>query len=103
MRWPGVLRPGVLGASVLRPGLPGLLGPGAALWLEPVAAAEAVPHDGGVEAVAQGGQVALEGGAGDFQAFEHGGNRHRVRLAQQLLDFVEAFYLVHGLARFCYG
>lgn len=51
------------GQFMLRPGVPGVLGPGAALWFEPVAAAEAVPHDGGVEAVAQVSQAGRPGRA----------------------------------------
>ena len=60
-----------------------------------VAPQEAVVFDGGTEAVAQVGQVALERGPGDLQLIHHVLEADVSAQADQALDAVEAFGVAH--------
>ena len=66
--------------------------------LEAVPARLPIPCDRGVQPVAEILEVALEGGARDFELLEKGLDRDHPPLAQQGIDPVEAFGPVHSPA-----
>jgi hypothetical protein len=67
--------------------------------VEAVAAGVPVPDDGCIEPVAHVFEVALQGGARDFQRGHEVDEGHELAVVDHLVDLVEALSTVHGGSR----